>query len=372
MEKMKIGIITLPTRTNYGGILQAYALSKVLQSMGHNPYTIYIPIKWKLKWYKKPYVYLKRFLKKLFHKATIIFLEDKLNKEYPIVSRNTWKFVKENIPYLIKNKYCDIKESEFDCLIVGSDQIWRPQYISSGIECAYLDFAKEWNIKRIAYAVSFGTDQWEYTPKQTNECNKLIHLFDKVSVREKSAISMCQKYYGITPVHVLDPTLLLDKEDYTIFCGNNDDNYNGDILNYILDWDYNKTETIAYLEKTLKLKSFKVNSLFEDCTATIEERIQPSVEQWITGFKHAKIVITDSFHACVFSIIFNKPFYVIGNAERGMSRFYSLLSIFNLENRLIKSYQEISMNDSINWEKVNKRRIELQKASIEFLKKSLS
>lgn len=86
---MRIGIITLPTRTNYGGILQAYALSKVLQKLGHNPLTIYLPIKWKLKWYKKPYVYLKRSFKKLFHKRTIIFLEDKLNKEYPLVCKNT-------------------------------------------------------------------------------------------------------------------------------------------------------------------------------------------------------------------------------------------------------------------------------------------
>lgn len=369
---MKIGIITLPTRTNYGGILQAYALSKVLQNLGHKPHTIYLPIKWKLKWYKKSYIYLKRMFYKLCkNRNTIIFIENKLNKEFPIVSKNTWKFITNNIPHKIKNNYYEIKESEFDCLLVGSDQIWRPKYISSGIECAYLNFAKEWNINKVAYAISFGTDEWEYTPKQTAECKKLIHLFNKVSVREISAISMCKQHYDITPTHVLDPTLLLDKKDYVNLYNNNENNYKGEILTYILDWDKSKEETINYIEKKFNFKSFKVNSFFEDSNTPLKDRIQPPVEQWLMGFEHAKFVITDSFHACVFSIIFNKPFYVIGNINRGMSRFHSLLTLFGLESRLIHSYKDIIIDDFINWEIINKKRELLKETSLLYLKDSL-
>ena len=80
---------------------------------------------------------------------------------------------------------------------------------------AYLAFAKDWKqIKRIAYAASFGTDKWEYTLEETRECAALLKLFDAVSVREASAVQLCKNYFQIKAVHLLDPTLLLSKEDY--------------------------------------------------------------------------------------------------------------------------------------------------------------
>ena len=80
---------------------------------------------------------------------------------------------------------------------------------------------------------------------------------------------------------------------------------------------------------------FCVNSRIEEWDAPIQECIQPPVEEWLRGFYDAEFVVTDSFHACVFSILFNKPFIVIGNEGRGIARFESLLKTFGLEERLV-------------------------------------
>ena len=82
------------------------------------------------------------------------------------------------------------------------------------IESSFLDFAETWNIKKISYAASFGTDLWEYNEKQTSNCRKLIRKFDAISVRESSGVTLCKKYLDIDAIQVLDPTFLLTKEDY--------------------------------------------------------------------------------------------------------------------------------------------------------------
>ena len=103
---------------------------------------------------------------------------------------------------------------QFDAIVVGSDQVWRPKYFKDKIENAFLDFAKSWNIKRIAYAASFGTDEWEYAPKQTKRCGELLKLFDFVSVREMSGINLCATHFDLGAKLEPDPTMLLTTEDY--------------------------------------------------------------------------------------------------------------------------------------------------------------
>ena len=85
----------------------------------------------------------------------------------------------------------------------------------------------------------------------------------------------------------------------------------------------------------------------------------------------ADIVITDSFHACVFSILFNKPFVVLGNKKRGMSRFTSLLKLFGLEDRLVSSMDEIAQLGEIDWAQVNAKRQALKKKCLQMLEEGL-
>ena len=149
-------------------------------------------------------------------------------------------------------------------------------------------------------------------------------------------MGLCREHFGVEALHVLDPTMLLDKEDYIrLIEAAGTPKSKGTLLNYILDETSEKRALIERIAKEKGLVPFRVNSRVEDRTAPIEERIQPPVEKWLRGFYDAEFVVTDSFHACVFSILFGKPFVVVGNKERGIARFESLLKMFGLEDRLV-------------------------------------
>ena len=355
---MRIGILTLPLHTNYGGILQAYALQTVLERMGHEVHVIEkkrrplsIPIQ------NMPFCYGKRIVKNIIGRKFPIFYEQKYNREQPIIRQNTDKFIKKYIHIAEYDDFSDIKESEYDAIVVGSDQVWRPKYFGlNQIENAYLKFAEGWNIKRIAYAASFGTDEWEYTPKQTEECGRLLRMFDVVSVREDSAVNLCKKHFGVEAQHVLDPTMLLNREDYIkLFEVADTPKSKGNLLYYILDETEEKKALIKRIADEKGLILFNVKSQSDDINSPVSDRIQPPLEQWLRGFYDAEFVVTDSFHACVFSILFNKPFLAVGNTERGMSRFKSLLGSFKLENCFVTSHESFSFDENINWCEVNER-----------------
>lgn len=370
---MKVGIITLPCYTNYGGILQAYALSHVLQGMGCVTEVVYIRRRWHLPLWKKPFAYVKRAVKKyVLRRPAWVFYERKAAKEWPVVIQNSFKFVEKHTPYRVYESYSSIQEADYEAFVVGSDQVWRPEYFKSSSEGsdireAYLHFARKWNVRRIAYAASFGVDYWEYTPQQTAECARLAKLFDAIGVREESGVGLCRHHLNVDAKHVLDPTMLLSRNDYEALIDEAPTPHKGEILNYILDYDEGKIKFIGEAERTFGKHSFRVNSRIEEWWAPLAERIQPSVESWLQSFRDADLVITDSFHACVFSIIFNKPFYVLGNKERGLTRVHSLLSMFNLEDRIVSADTGVKLSSPIDWDAVNSRRQELVADSLKFL-----
>lgn len=339
---MKIGILTLPLHTNYGGILQAYALQTVLEKMGHEVVVIDEPIRKKTTTVK---MIVKRMIKIIIGKSTTLLWEKYVYDTYPIVNKNIQHFINTYIHRIVVDTPSLLNENDFDAIVVGSDQIWRPKYYSQ-IENAYLDFAKNWkNIIRIAYAPSFGTDEWEYTNKQTKKITTLLKKFNAVSIREESGIKLCEKHFGIKPQLVLDPTMLLSRNDYSkLIDSANTLSPNGSVLNYVLDISESMNELISFISKDLCMKTFSVSGspFVEGCKA--EDYIKPSIETWLRGFCDAKFVITDSFHACVFSLIFNKPFCVIGNKKRGFARFCSLLKIFKQEFRLIEKTEDYRIN----------------------------
>lgn len=352
---MRIGIITLPLHTNYGGILQAYALQTVLERMGHDVCLIEEKRKpLSLPLWKAPLSYGKRILKNILGHPCPIFYERKVNRESPIIRQNTDRFINRYIKRKIVDSFSDLNESDFDAIVVGSDQIWRPKYFPH-IEHAFLDFAKDWKIRRIVYAASLGTDEWEYNSKQTSECGRLLRIFDAVSVRENSGVDLCKKHFGVNAQHVLDPTMLLDKEDYIkLFESANTYKSNGNLLCYILDETEDKTALIKNIATGKRLKPFNVKSQSDNINSSVSERIQPPLEQWLRGFYDTDFVVTDSFHACVFSLIFNKPFIAIGNVDRGLSRFNSLLTMFGLEKRMITNVTDALISSGIDWNRVNK------------------
>lgn len=381
---MKIGILTQPLHNNYGGLLQAYALQHTLKKMGHDVWIIDRDYPDMPLW-RKCAIIIKNTLLRVTSKSKSNYVFPYLitNQQKEKIAENTSVFIKNNIypktEKIKSNKVLQkkIKELQFDCYIIGSDQVWRPSY-SPCITNYFLDFVNSRkNIRRIAYAASFGVDYWEFTEKQTKKCIKLINKFDAISVREDSGIFLVKNHFKAEAIQTLDPTLLLNKSDYEeLILKNKSDAESintGNLMIYILDSSPNKTEIVNIIAKYNKYQPFSImpkNMLTIDTKNKIEECIFPSVTNWIRGFINAEFIVTDSFHGCIFSIIFNKPFIVIGNKERGMTRFNSLLKIFNLEDRLIFTPDELTsdkLTTTIDWNKINNIKSAKKEESIQFL-----
>ncbi len=377
---MRIGILTLPLHTNYGGILQAYALQTVLERMGHEVVVFDTPNRMPLPPLKDiPKCFLKRIIKKLLGRNQKIFYEYYHNKKViPVVSQNTQRFINSHIHRKEISDFKELDRDSYDAIVVGSDQVWRPLYFVPGwrwqeIENAFLSFASKWNIKRLSYAASFGTDDWEYTDQQTRRCKALLQVFDAISVRETNGVTLCKKYFDMNSVHVLDPTMLLNEADYSIFFQkSNTPKSNGTLLNYILDETEKNRVLIMNVANQKCLRAFSVTNPYEnDETKPLNERIKPSVEKWLRGFYDAEFVITDSFHACVFSILFKKQFVVVGNKERGLSRIESLLLCFGIENRIVEDSAQVMRLPLIDYDTVYIKLEKYRKKSLEFLNVTL-
>lgn len=316
----KIAIITQPLKNNYGGLLQNYALQKVLKQLNQAPITIdYLND-------KKPSLLL--FIGSWI-KTILVFIFTGKNRgfaKYKLLDpRQKWSedFITTEIDktrIFSKYKKSIIKKNNIKAFIVGSDQVWRPRY-NDRLKDMFLDFCKRnKNLKRIAYAASFGTDDWEYTSKQASICSSLVKLFNSISVREESGVQLCQEKLNVKAAWVLDPTLLLSKEDYNAICKNIPQSSEKIMVIYILDL----SEPIKNMCKT-KAKELGLKPIFFEAGS----KAIFTVPEWLAMFRDASYVVTDSFHGTVFSIIFGKKFKCIYNKNRGAARFDSLLKIYN-------------------------------------------
>lgn len=399
---MKIGILTQPLEANYGGLLQAYALQTVLERMGYdvvflNRLLNHKPDNSAFNLVPTVIRFIKNVVKFILHRPLTIVYHEIEPEQWIIVERFTVLFVNR---YLHKSPnfnsteeisdFC--KENGIKIFIVGSDQCWRPLY-SPCLPNYFLDFAKKWDVRRIAYAASFGVDNWEYSDEMTKTCAHLAQKFDAISVREESAIGLCKEHLGVDAIHVLDPTMLLDKEDYNKLV----DNFNfcdfditpehssltinriegRALFNYILDQGNDKKLFIEKVANYTGLtpvycmpKKPHVKELIENCP---DDCTFPPVELWLQSFRDSEMVIADSFHGVVFSIIYNKPFWVLANPGRGIARITSLLKMFDLEERLVtpEKFAKIDCYSAIDWDRVNAKRKSLKEFSLDFLKNNL-
>lgn len=363
---MKIAILTLPLHSNYGGIIQNYALQTVLEKMGHEVYTINLnKPKAKINLAKAPLIISKRLIKKILgRKDGIIFLERKRNKDELVIKKYLNRFINNKIhltePFYLKKDLQRINHMGFDSIIVGSDQVWRIPYAYPDIQTYFLDFVKNKNILKIAYSASFGTDKIEFSEAQIKECGKLIKDFKRISVREDSALDLINNKYKweckYKPIQTLDPTMLLTKEEYINLSSDYQNKLDGELFYYILDMTEDKKKVLDQMSKDLGYKPFTVKSISNNWFDDVQKQIVPPIELWLQAFNKAKYIFTDSFHGCVFSIIFNKDFVAYGNKERGLSRFDSLIRMFNIKDRFIYKYEDYSsslIQNLINWNNIN-------------------
>lgn len=376
---MKIGILTQPLHNNYGGLLQNFALQTVLKGLGHEVHTINIKGRETAKFRRYTSI-LKRTAQRLLGQEVRVRTWPTA-KESAIISQHTREFMQKNI---ITTELYSSKVDEklldnymFEAYLVGSDQVWRPKY-SPQLPTYFLDFLENNpDVIKIAYAASFGVDDWEFTNKQTKEFSKLLKQFNAVSVREDSAVELCKNYFGVEATQLLDPTMLLGSDVYTsLVVKEKIEKSPGNLFTYILDKSDEKIQIIDNIAFKYGFQSFSVmpeKSFFEPGRKDIHDCVYPPPEKWIRGFIDAEFVVTDSFHGTVFSILFNKPFISIANKGRGLTRFTSLLKLFQLEDRLIFSSDDLILDvlKEIDWGKINTILIQEKEKSMNFIKTNL-
>lgn len=369
-KKPKVGILTCFI-DNYGACLQAYALQKTIFALGFDNEILR---------YTEPVGYKNALLKNsIFGTFITYILKPSFREQYRngFVKRPAFNKFRRTSLRISKKEYKNInylipQPSEYNIFLCGSDQIWNPSFYGKCNPAYYLAFVNE-STKKVAYAPSIGIS--DIPIQYQRQFIEYVNRFNFLSVREEQGVEIIKKYTGRVAKHVLDPTLLLSVEDWKqlikkkrrkpyLFC-------------YLFGHSKYYERVIHKIAKKESLEvriiPFSKELLIKDCF--IEKNVGPS--QFLSLINDAEIVLTDSFHCSVFSIILNKSFYVLlRNSDKEdlnmNSRIYSLLNQFDLNERLLTStdFDNISDN-SIDYEKINKILSDLRDDSLEYLKEAL-
>lgn len=341
---MRTGILTLPLDTNYGGILQAWALQTVLQRMGHHVDVFDLKCRGHRPIYMMPLVWAYRAARKALGISDIsVFCEYRQARIERHRYEHLYRFYADRINSRPVRSLDQLAAMRYDAIVVGSDQIWREEYIrylwhSAKTENAFLYQITNPAVKKIAYAASLGIEDWTFTPATTARIMQALGRYDGVSVRERSSVDLLRRNTGTESLHVCDPTMLLSADEYISILDVKTVTDSG-IVSYILD--------SGRLSRSL---ADTVASATGCCINELNEADEtgrfPSVEQWLETIAGARMVITDSYHGCLFSLIFRRPLIFIVNSRRGGARFSSLCSTFGLSRHKIEYIEEFDITQS--------------------------
>lgn len=367
----KAEIVTLHRVKNYGSVLQAYATQEALRKIGFEAEILdYYPERYTkkgmLKRIKNQNKYLEKFLfLRILARILII-------PSYNIRFKTFEKFLNKylNTSEKVYSSLDDINEAvpQADIYITGSDQVWNSGWNGGIDRPMFLDFNGIDDKKKIAYAASFGKsklDDWE-----VEETSRLLKKYDALSLREKSAVDICESIGIKNTINVVDPTLLLTGKDWRKISSNNFKDEE-----YILVYNLNRNKKIDNYAKNLSKKTgLKIKYLSYQLHEFYKKGkmyCNPQVEDFLALIDNAKYVISDSFHATAFSINFNTEFVIVYPGKYS-TRLQSILELLGLEDRVAKSENDMELvNKHIDFENVNQKIERERTKSIEWLKNNM-
>ncbi len=342
---------------NYGGIMQAWALQQVLREMGNDPVTDVSvrPGNGRLRTLKAAVLAARRLLPLSW---TILPHDRDKYRNSPLMT-----FVDEHIVTVRVFRRSSARPrksvlSDVEAFIVGSDQVWRQDY--ADVPSYLFDFLRPDDSRpRIAYSASMGAlSLVRWSKSELEHLVTLWRRFTALSVRERSASEWMRVNAGMDASVTPDPTMLVERNDY--------DNLISEIpesasvlpfmLVYILDTAPGRME---YLRQIADMRGLQL--VVADPPSL---RLRRSIPEWLRLIRDADVVVTDSFHGTVFSIIFETSFVALVNRERGADRFDELVARFDLPNRFIDDVHDASdvLNEYIDWRVVRQR---LQRARVD-------
>lgn len=345
---MRIAIISKYYRNyNFGGLLQAYALTKVLRELGYDVQQIsFCPNEMKKYGIKG---YLKNTLR-VFARECAIRIK---TRKYIGLNRKMNQFMNE-IPHTDKVTEETIHKlnKEYGCFIAGSDQIWNPSF---SYDAYFLNFVEPGK-KTFSYAASIGTSC--LNDIQKNFLAEKIRRLNKISVREYEAKVLLEQIIPDKHIEwVLDPTMLLSAENWAIIdCWDELNLPNNYILVYSMAFDNTKETLIREISRKTNLPVVRIPFTIADYSTTNKLLVGIGPKEFVTAIKHADMVLTDSFHATSFSIIHNKVFYCMqrDKMQSMNSRLDSLFRLFDMKPRWVADIDDFNrLGMTIQYDRVN-------------------
>lgn len=371
---MNVGIITIHNHFNYGAVLQAFALNNVIRKLGHECETINCNI----------VPGIGRLEEKAKHPGAKItkaynLLHWSANKRF---DRRFREFITHHIP-ISDIEYNDLDQlieepPRFDAYITGSDQVWRPTFIDHDIGRAFhLCFANSENSRLISYAPSFGIS--DIPDQYKAEISEYLRRYHFISIRERRGSEIIQELTGKEAVHVVDPTLLLSRDEYRVVV-QPPEIYEDYILVYAMEIGEGMgfLNLVKKVKKILKLPVVCVFPLrFDFRWLRVADRIMLDAgpKEFLGLIQNATMVCTNSFHGTAFSIIFRKEFLGTPHSISN-SRIESILNVAQIQNRQLHSTTDDAIekliDSSIDYESVKIRlKVEVEKSML-FLQDALN
>lgn len=359
---MKAAIVTFHCSYNFGSALQAYALQRVIEKCGHESVIVDYRSRdfnqYKLIGLGKPKTILRyahTYRKNLGRKRSF---EDFWSKYFHLTTAKYTYAHEERLSGLA---------SEYDCFVCGSDQIWNLDCTHGVVEPYFLSFAG--GKRRVAYAPSLAHTSFRPENFDKGKVAGLLSAFDCLSVREEATLPLFQPLVDKRIDVVLDPTLLLDSADYSTMvekCSVQGDEY---IFVYLL----RKCPELIESAKAIAEATGRRVVYVSDADLPIpgsKNLYGIGPEGFVSLIANASLVLTNSFHASVFSILFHKPFRVFATDESG-SRMRGLLGELDLGSRCVAEVDASPVPEA-DWDDVQKRLDAMRRHSLDYLKKALS
>lgn len=354
---MKIKTITCHDVYNYGASLQAYALQTFLERQGHEVEIIdYLP-DYKDKrydWFKIPKESRLHFLANVpvINKICGLVCQRYAFKYYGRYTKFN-SFKSENL-HCTKTQFHNIADLKRHCpfadlYIAGSDQIWNTKFINGTDPSYYCDFVGDKN-KCISYAASFATSEIDSEWKEF--IKEKLNNFRAISVREKTGVDLA-KSLGYEATAVLDPVFLLDRKDWESLCRRE---HKG---RYLIVYDFlrNDPRIKETCEQIAKVKNLKIYSLNDGgYTPWADKNIcDAGPIEFLEWINNAEFIVSNSFHATAFSVLFNKDFYTFPlTGYNNSSRMEDLLGLLGIANRLLQDVK-CDIEFTIDYSKVNEK-----------------
>lgn len=336
VEKFDCAILNFWCYSNYGAVMTGYALQKALEEMGYDGRLI---------------LYM--------NKAMLRHTEEYFNESH--FKRFSDKYIKSTQLYTDANLSALNKLT--DTFIVGSDQVWRTNLLGVNKWAYYLNFADD-RAKKIACAASFGLNEFLGNPNDEVMARFLLKHFDAVSVRENEAAELCREKWGVDSEVVVDPVFYIDRSHYDEMTATvSPETPKEYILTYFLGQsDEDRRVVKAYADKLgLPVVALKVN--------------ETSTEEWLYYIKHARLVLTNSFHGVCFSIIFNREFVCVADRNKAYPRFATLLGKSGLMERAVPSAEFVQCIDiekaPIDYSAVGARILREKKHAVDWLRQAM-